>query len=159
MIWFNFILIYRLWFRDLSQVGTYSSGLVYSECPRSSDPFYIVAYYITGVTTSWTDGTSKLHLHHVFEGKPCKDCLSGHIFNMATLLFMMFSFIYKYVFSVLAEYLSLYERRCHCPQLFTYQQVQYCMSKKFWPILYDKILHEMGQDMLDRQYLTFQSLI
>ena len=25
-------------------------------CPRSSDPFYIVTYYIKWVTTSWTDG-------------------------------------------------------------------------------------------------------
>ena len=25
-------------------------------CPRSSDPFYIVTYYIIWVTTSWTDG-------------------------------------------------------------------------------------------------------
>ena len=26
-------------------------------CPRSSDPFYIVTYYIKWVTDSWTDGT------------------------------------------------------------------------------------------------------
>ena len=26
-------------------------------CPRSSDPFHIVTYYIKWVTTSWTDGT------------------------------------------------------------------------------------------------------
>ena len=25
-------------------------------CPRSSDTFYIVSYYIKCVTTSWTDG-------------------------------------------------------------------------------------------------------
>ena len=25
-------------------------------CPRSSDPFYVVTYYIKWVTTSWTDG-------------------------------------------------------------------------------------------------------
>ena len=25
-------------------------------CPRSSDPFYIIPYYIKWVTTSWTDG-------------------------------------------------------------------------------------------------------
>ena len=25
------------------------------ECPRSSDSFYIVTYYIKWVTTSWTD--------------------------------------------------------------------------------------------------------
>ena len=28
-------------------------------CPRSSDPFYKVTYYIKGVTTSWTHITSK----------------------------------------------------------------------------------------------------
>ena len=27
-------------------------------CPRSSDPFYIVSYYINWVTTSWTHSTS-----------------------------------------------------------------------------------------------------
>ena len=29
----------------------------------------------------------------------------------------------------------------------------YCMSKKTWPIWYDKILYEMGQDFLDIQYI------
>ena len=29
----------------------------YSVCPRSSDPFYIVTYYIKWVTTSWKDGS------------------------------------------------------------------------------------------------------
>ena len=27
---------------------------LYTVCPRSSDPFYIVRYYIQWVTTSWT---------------------------------------------------------------------------------------------------------
>ena len=27
---------------------------VVTVCPRSSDPFYIVSYYMKGVTTSWT---------------------------------------------------------------------------------------------------------
>ena len=27
-------------------------------CPRSSDPFYIVTYYIKYVTISWTDDSS-----------------------------------------------------------------------------------------------------
>ena len=26
----------------------------YTVCPRSSDPFYIVIYYVKWVTTSWT---------------------------------------------------------------------------------------------------------
>ena len=28
-------------------------------CPRSSDPFYIVTYYIKLVTTSWTEGRTR----------------------------------------------------------------------------------------------------
>ena len=30
---------------------------LFTVCPRSSDPFYIVSYYIKWVTTSWTDGS------------------------------------------------------------------------------------------------------
>ena len=30
----------------------------YTVCPRSSDPLYVVTYYIKWVTTSWTDSTS-----------------------------------------------------------------------------------------------------
>ena len=29
---------------------------VFTVCPRSSDPFYIVTDYVNWVTTSWTDG-------------------------------------------------------------------------------------------------------
>ena len=28
----------------------------------------------------------------------------------------------------------------------------YCLSKKSWPILYNKLLYKMVQDFLDRQY-------
>ena len=28
-------------------------------CPRSSDPFYIVTYYMKWVTTSWTHSTNE----------------------------------------------------------------------------------------------------
>ena len=31
-------------------------------CPRSSDPFYIVTYYMKRVTTSWTDGMREKRL-------------------------------------------------------------------------------------------------
>ena len=31
-------------------------SLYIAECPRSSDPYYLVTYYIKWVTTSWTDG-------------------------------------------------------------------------------------------------------
>ena len=37
----------------LWMVGNFSDTL----CPKSSDPFYIVTYYIKWVTTHWTDGT------------------------------------------------------------------------------------------------------
>ena len=30
----------------------------FTVCPESSDPFYIVSYYIKWVTTSWTHSTS-----------------------------------------------------------------------------------------------------
>ena len=30
-------------------------------CPRSSDPFYIVTYYIKWATSSWTYGKYQLH--------------------------------------------------------------------------------------------------
>ena len=29
----------------------------------------------------------------------------------------------------------------------------YCMSKKYWPILYSKLLYKMGPDFLDIQYI------
>ena len=32
-------------------------------CPRSSDPFYIVTYYIKWVTTSWTHSRSQYSDH------------------------------------------------------------------------------------------------
>ena len=43
--------------------------MVLTICPRSSDPFYIVRYYIQWVTTSWTqsillDGNAN-HLAHM----------------------------------------------------------------------------------------------
>ena len=31
----------------------------YTVCPRSSDPFYIISYYIKWVTTSWTNSKTK----------------------------------------------------------------------------------------------------
>ena len=59
------------------KVETYVLGVIYSNmyifeeknwicdcsrstvCPRSSDPFYVVSYYINWVTTSWTYGIVK----------------------------------------------------------------------------------------------------
>ena len=35
---------------------------LYTICPRSSDPFYIVPYYIKEVTTSWTKSNCVIHL-------------------------------------------------------------------------------------------------
>ena len=37
---------------------------IYTICPKSSDPFYIVTYYIKWVTTSWT--------HSKIGGKPLR---------------------------------------------------------------------------------------
>ena len=34
----------------------------------------------------------------------------------------------------------------------------YLMSKKSWPILYSKLLHKMGHDFLDIQYIYMMSL-
>ena len=45
IIWFSFILKSRLILCIFAQ---------YTVCPRSTDPFYIVTYYIEWVTTSWT---------------------------------------------------------------------------------------------------------
>ena len=35
-----------------------------------------------------------------------------------------------------------------------HEKQSYYMSKKFLPILYDNLLYKMGEDLLDRQYLT-----
>ena len=35
----------------------------YTVCPRSSDPVYIVTYYIEWVNTSWTDGNKKVKIY------------------------------------------------------------------------------------------------
>ena len=37
--------------------------IYYHICPRSSDPFYIVSYYITWATSSWTHSTIIITLH------------------------------------------------------------------------------------------------
>ena len=42
--------------RTLSGPAKHITGTV---CPASSDPFYIIPYYIKWVTTSWTHSTSK----------------------------------------------------------------------------------------------------
>ena len=36
----------------------------YTVCPKSSDPFYIVTYYIKWVTSSWTDGICYMFCEH-----------------------------------------------------------------------------------------------
>ena len=41
-------------------MGHYSTYTIF---PGSSDPFYIVSYYIKWVTTSWTHSTSASVLH------------------------------------------------------------------------------------------------
>ena len=50
---------------DIRNIGPAASmkqgSKVYTVCPRSSDPFYIVTYYIKWVTTSWTDSNIIIH--------------------------------------------------------------------------------------------------
>ena len=38
-------------------------------CPGSSDPFYMVTYYIKWVATSWTDGVWPINIEFKFVGK------------------------------------------------------------------------------------------
>ena len=40
------------------QYGKNQASNLTTVCPRSSDPFYTVTYYIEWVTTSWTDGNN-----------------------------------------------------------------------------------------------------
>ena len=61
----NINILARLGFRA-TRVPSYSPGsiaeyalvqimsLTFTVCPRSSDPFYVVPYYMKWVTTSWT---------------------------------------------------------------------------------------------------------
>ena len=41
-----------------------------SVCPRSSDPFYLVTYFKTWVTTSWTDGKLSFLLYLLLKAEP-----------------------------------------------------------------------------------------
>ena len=43
-------------FRKMTGYMLFLSFISYTVCPRISDPFYILAYYIKWVTTFWTDG-------------------------------------------------------------------------------------------------------
>ena len=38
-------------------------------CPRSSDPFYIVTYYVKRVTASWTYSISLTYCHYSYSPK------------------------------------------------------------------------------------------
>ena len=51
--------------------------LCYTLCPGSSDPFYVVTYYINGDTISWTYSTKKTHfVYTLFR-------YAGDVFNNA----------------------------------------------------------------------------
>ena len=39
----------------------------YTVCPRSSDPFYEVTYYLKWVTISWTDGIHYIPYTYIIE--------------------------------------------------------------------------------------------
>ena len=49
--------IAKLYVKVKIQEGSKKEYLHYAVCPRSSDPFYTVTYYIKCVTTSWTYST------------------------------------------------------------------------------------------------------
>ena len=60
--WYNFIIFCRTALNHTTM------------CPRSSDPFYIVTYYMKRVTTSWTHNMT--HTHRVTTlDKMNKNCL------------------------------------------------------------------------------------
>ena len=42
--------------RDIISKTSLGTVVANEVCPRSSDPFYVVTYYLKWVTTSWTDG-------------------------------------------------------------------------------------------------------
>ena len=52
------------WLLNLFKIWTNSVGCktfnwrLFTVCPRSSDPFYLVTHYIKWVPTSWTDSTN-----------------------------------------------------------------------------------------------------
>ena len=59
-------------FPQSSSPRIYQFKLKITVCPRISDPFYIVSYYVKWVTTSWTHGTClplPTHTVHIPERK------------------------------------------------------------------------------------------
>ena len=52
--------------RSSTNIGEESKVTI---CPRSSDPFYIVSYYIKLVTTSWTYSAIKLLTTEIVEAR------------------------------------------------------------------------------------------
>ena len=53
---------------NMYHIHTSSWYILYTVCPRSSDPFYIVTYYTKLVTTSWTEGIFKKSITTDFRG-------------------------------------------------------------------------------------------
>ena len=47
----------------------YILHIIHTACPRNSDQFYIVTYYIKWVTTSWTDSTRLARSYGLTEGQ------------------------------------------------------------------------------------------
>ena len=64
----NIYILIWLKFYQKSNTLKYVYTVLHTVCPRSSDPFYIVTYYIKLVITSWTDNSS----NHVLTYSECR---------------------------------------------------------------------------------------
>ena len=54
--------------------------LMHTLCPRSSDPFHIVAYYIKWVTTSLTDSTYNTQAIKFISTTLSSACIAPYVF-------------------------------------------------------------------------------
>ena len=98
-------------------------------CPRSSDPVYIVRYYIRWFTTSWTYSTyTSVPPHSAF-----------------------FLVSHQWIFFVIIQNHS-HQLLILCVLL---SRLTYRISKKACPIFIVYWLYKKEQDFLDRQYFIF----
>ena len=89
-------------------------------CPRSSDPFNLVTYYKTWVTTSWTDGKLSFLLHLLLKAEPSlrprlrdfikllanKNCLyiKKNVYSAHKKIMCYYLVYHKYLWAFYAEY-------------------------------------------------------
>ena len=52
----------------------------------------------------------------------------------------------------------MHERMNSCVHVFQAVNENYCLSKKWWPVLYSKLRYEEGQDFFDIQYIYYLSI-